>query len=791
MDLETSNLVQDQPKNPAVQVASLLPEIPLLLEVKSDKFEPFYEKLFHACEAGIPGVLALVAKAILMYPTNPELLHIASLSALLEEKPDTCLRYQKRLEKNYGLLKHDHLMRAIAAAQKKQWMIAYRLADGAKLFQYRPTAFFPDNTPTLVQWASKWLMAIRKEEMLRVKAASAGDREVKKIPTKATSTGKKSVPPRETPVVKPEPPPLPVEELPRFPVEIAVRFQVPRLEALPVDLENSDGLAVTAFRLREELLRFGLLQGFDELLCLPYLHQIQTYWYQVETVRKVLKQFRGRVLLADEVGLGKTIEAGMVLKEYLLRGMVDRVLILTPASLVGQWRDEMESKFELDFVTSYDSLLRTDAPLFWGQKRVIASIATARRKEHFSLLTQLNYDLVIVDEAHHLKNRITQNWKLVDALQKRFLILLSATPIQNSLLELYNLLTLLKPGIFATEKEFRTAYMTPHKPRVPINRERLRDLLREVMIRNTRSLVDVRLPPRQAVTLRLTSGSDEQACYAALNDLVQFFHQSESGNHRLALHHLLLAAGSSPQAAQAGVARFAARFPQDPRWQVLLEQYQRISGGIKEAALLQLLERNPLEKKMIFLHQRETLERLDAVLRAKNIPFARFDGSLSGLQKDAAIADFCDRVPVLLCTESGGEGRNLQFCNTIINFDLPWNPMAIEQRIGRIHRIGQSREVFVFNLVVSNTVEDHVLKILDDKINMFELVVGEVGAILGEIDDVRDFSEVIFSAWVESGPESREAAFAKLGEQMADAKRQYEEIKILDENLFGQEFETG
>ena len=210
-------------------------------------------------------------------------------------------------------------------------------------------------------------------------------------------------------------------------------------------------------------------QGFDELLCLPHLVGVEPLWHQIETVRKVLKQFRGRVLLADEVGLGKTIEAGMVLKEYALRGMAERVLVLTPASLVGQWREELETKFGLAFATTYDPLLREDAAAFWDQPRIVASIATARRREHVEALAARPFDIVIVDEAHHLRDRASASWKLVDALNKRFLLLLSATPVQNDLVELYNLLTLLKPGIFKTLKEFRAAYMTPGKPRQPAN----------------------------------------------------------------------------------------------------------------------------------------------------------------------------------------------------------------------------------------------------------------------------------------------------------------------------------
>ena len=165
----------------------------------------------------------------------------------------------------------------------------------------------------------------------------------------------------EAPVARarpPSPPVLPpVPELPRLEASFSVRFEIANPAAIQVE-----GTATEPawFRLRAELTRLSLFEGFDELLCLPPLQGVEAHWYQVETVRKVLKQYRGRVLLADEVGLGKTIEAGMVLKEYTLRGMAERILILTPASLVGQWRDEMASKFGLAFATSHDPLLRAD-----------------------------------------------------------------------------------------------------------------------------------------------------------------------------------------------------------------------------------------------------------------------------------------------------------------------------------------------------------------------------------------------------------------------------------------------
>jgi SNF2 family DNA or RNA helicase len=192
----------------------------------------------------------------------------------------------------------------------------------------------------------------------------------------------------------------------------------------------------------------------------------------------------------------------------------------------------------------------------------------------------------------------------------------------------------------------------------------------------------------------------------------------------------------------------------------------------------------------VFVHHRDSLTHLADRLRREGTPFASFAGDMSGPQKDAAVEAFREQVPLLLCTESGGEGRNLQFCNTLINFDIPWNPMAIEQRIGRIDRIGQTREVFIFNLVSAGTIEDAVLRILDEKINMFELVVGEVGAILGEVDEQQEFSTLVLDAWLQGTEQAREDAFAQIESQLLAARLQYEGVKQLDEALFGNELDA-
>ncbi len=752
----------------------------------------------------LPNALQAALPALKAYPNDPGVLLLTVTAALIDRKPDQALRFLHRFTKNWQSLEYeDQLLRAIALAQQGHWPQAAMIGKKIGWPNLFGAFIHLPGSLALRDWAHGWVRQIERYEdrqkrsgaakkglerrKAEVERAAKPRREEKAREPQTEETAPAEAAPETAPSAEPE-----LSALPRY--QIRIPFSVEFSDSFESSLalrSSSDEADREAFRLRHELAHLGLLQGFDELLCLPTLRGIETYWYQLETVRKVLKQFRGRVLLADEVGLGKTIEAGMVLKEYLLRGMAERVLVLTPATLVGQWREEMAAKFEIEFATSYDSELRNDPEKFWSQPRVISSIAMARRAEHQEILAKQNYDIVIVDEAHHLKNRATANWKTVNALNKRFLLLLSATPVQNSLVELYNLLTLLKPGIFKTEKEFRGSYMTSGKPRTPANKDRMRDLMRDVMIRNTRSLVDVKLPPRHATTLRVDPSDEERACYLELTGLVAESHRKATTQDRMALRYLLSAAGSTASTAAGAIARRIESRNGNREWRKLQERYAGITPSSKEQALVELLRRNPNEKKMVFVHHRETLHRLAELVKREGVACEQFEGGMTGPEKDAAVRRFQDEVPLLICTESGGEGRNLQFCNTLINFDLPWNPMTIEQRIGRIHRIGQTRDVFIFNLAARGTIEEQVLRILDEKINMFELVVGEIGEILGEMEDEQDFADLVYAAWIETTAAERGSAFEQLGERLVEAKQQYEEVKTLDEELFGEEFVTG
>ena len=550
-------------------------------------------------------------------------------------------------------------------------------------------------------------------------------------------------------------------------------------------LKNQQISELANYEARRSLFQLKVLADYDQLVCLPALHHIDKHWYQIETAKKVIKQFGGRAMLSDEVGLGKTIEAALICKEYLARGQIKSLLVLTPATLVSQWQMELDEKFAIATITTDE---RDSSPEeFWHlNDRIVASINTAKHKSHFPQVTARDWDLVIVDEAHHLKNRRTLNWKLVNAIHKRFILMLTATPVQNNLVELFNLLTLLKPGLLHTEAQFKQEYVGSKNGRVPKNPEKLRQLMREVMVRNTRSVVDVKLPKRFASTITVQPREKEQELYAAIN---QYLRQHPGGIDKLTRNNLLMRSGSSPIALTETLKGLQKRFDHD-ELAFLLKRAKGIRNFEKAQQLVDLLQKST-QKTLVFINYKATISYLYKHLEKHKIPHTCFRGSMSLKAKDAAIDSFRESVPVMLASETGGEGRNLQFANTIVNYDLPWNPMKIEQRIGRLHRIGQTQDVFIFNFCLANSIEAYILKILHDKINMFELVVGEIETILGNMGDEFDFSETVIDLWLANEEQKQlDTAFGNLGQQLLDAKQSYQEIQEFDEKLFGDEFEA-
>jgi len=550
------------------------------------------------------------------------------------------------------------------------------------------------------------------------------------------------------------------------------------------------------FRLSLEAAALRMVAGFDTLHCLPLLRDIELLDHQLRTARTVLRRLRGRALLCDEVGLGKTIEAGMILLELVMRGLVRRTLILTPPGLVEQWQGELRRKFGLDSITYDDPAFREQGAAAWGQHPcVVASYHTAKREPHRSAIQAAPWDMLIVDEVHHFRNRHTVLWQFGASLRPRYTLLLTATPVQNSLDDVFNLVALLQPDLLSTARSFQRQFVDRRDKLTPRNVEQLHRLLGEVMVRNRRATVGRALPHRLARTETVTLSAPEQALYEATSALVRTRLRAlepHSGLTRMTLLTLQKALGSSTPAAAPMLARLA----QDPHLsaseQTALARLAAAAAGLDDHAkldrLLALLRDLP-DKLVIFTQFRATQDLLMQRLTQAGEAAVAFHGGLSRLQKEAAVRLFEGPARVLVSTDAGSEGRNLQFCNVVCNFDLPWNPMRIEQRIGRLSRIGQTRDVHVVTLVASGTLEEALLSLLDAKIAMFELVIGEIDMILGNLDEEHEFEDLVTDLWVEAPDAANfRSALDRLGDRLVRARDAYLRQRAQEDRIFGDQF---
>jgi SNF2 family DNA or RNA helicase len=551
--------------------------------------------------------------------------------------------------------------------------------------------------------------------------------------------------------------PEPLAQAVAFPAFHLYEPLLQRLEELSPVLDHRSALV-------DRALEVWARPGFETFICRPRL-RFEPFPYQLEAAARVLRHMQGRAILADEVGLGKTIEAGIVLSELRLRGLAGRVLVLTPAGLVGQWCEELERKFALPCVIADR---RFETPASEGvQPIVVASLAAARRDRLRAELTASTWDLVIADEAHRLKNARSASARLARSLRTRYMLLLTATPIENRLSDLFQLVSLVRPGLLGGVAEFRSRHGRGDGAAVR-NVASLQLALRELMIRHRRSEITVMLPRRLAETIRVAPRAEEAELYRAISERVRDQAREATTSRILALRSIQQLAGSSPWASADSLAKLG--------WEDLARQAASVSSTAKATALLELLGRHRArgEKVVVFTAFRRTLGALAALLTDHGFDAAVYHGSLTRAEKDAAIGRFAQATPLLLSTEAAGEGRNLQFCHVMVNFDLPWNPMQIEQRLGRIHRIGQQRDVQLTNLVSRGTLEERLLEVLQAKINLFELVVGELDMILGRVADDLDFESLVFQQYIASRDDAEFATrLERVGDELARARVAY------------------
>ena len=477
----------------------------------------------------------------------------------------------------------------------------------------------------------------------------------------------------------------------------------------------------TLYNMSYDVIKTSLISDFSGLQSPKYLPHLTPLAHQLEVAETVIQRMNGKAILADEVGLGKTIEAGLILKEYLVRGLVKKALILVPASLINQWVEELNYKFYIP-AAAYRKKYVLDQ-----YNIVVMSMDTAKKSPHRENIYAQEYDMIIIDEAHKLKNHKTKNYEFVQGLKKKFCLLLTATPVQNNVFELFHLISLLKPGHLGNYESFQTSF-SASKTSLE-NDDYLKELVNQVMVRNRRQDTGIDWTTRKVQTIPVDFTKEEKEVYDLILELKHISPVFAGAFSMITLQKEMC---SSKEATYLTLSKMRQKCVASEEITFVEDVIQKLMtleiNSKAEKAYDIIAEAN--DKVIIFTEYRASQAYLQWYLYTKGITSVLFNGKFKKNKRDWMKHLFKEQAQVLIATESGGEGINLQFCHHVINYDLPWNPMKLEQRIGRVHRLGQEHDVHIYNLAIRDTIEEHILDLLYDKIDVFEQVVGELDDIL-------------------------------------------------------------
>lgn len=572
---------------------------------------------------------------------------------------------------------------------------------------------------------------------------------------------------------------------------------------------------------------------------------------------------RSGALLADEVGLGKTIEAGLILAQFWAERK-RHILLIVPASLRTQWRAELSEKFYIDSMlmdsSNFNKLKKSGRynPFDTKDQVVICSYNFASRNA--DALHAVPWNLVIMDEAHRLRNvykpgNVTGK-RLQAALQGRKKLLLTATPLQNNLMELYGLVSIIDEHVFGDAKTFREMYVSVTN--ADIRNRNLKRRLEAFCKRTLRKQVTeyVRYTGRHALLQEYSPTAAEEELYNSISAYLQMdkLYALPAGQRTLitmVLRKLLASssfaiagtlnsliarlesllrgteaeldledydtyneltdegddgpdeAADSPEDAQhrrEGILRELEQLRQfaelansitvnakgDNLISALAQGFERIEelGGQRKAViftesrrtqqyLLNLLSNHGYAGRIVFLNgvnNDDISKQIYAAWKERHQNDGAISGSRQADMKAAVVEEFRDRASILIGTEAAAEGINLQFCSLIVNYDLPWNPQRIEQRIGRCHRYGQKNDVVVINFLNrKNAADRRVYELLDQKFRLFEGVFGSSDDVLGSIESGVDFEKRIASIYQTcKTAEAIQAEFDRLQEELSD-----------------------
>ncbi|MDL0135827.1 helicase-related protein [Halobacterium salinarum] len=599
---------------------------------------------------------------------------------------------------------------------------------------------------------------------------------------------------------------------------------IEKLDSLVERLAAGQSDAPLHYDLRERAIRLDLAYKYDRFLSLTS-NRIEIEPYQVQAAYEILNSYDHRYLIGDEVGLGKTIEAGIVIEELIARDRADRVLIVAPAPLAVQWQEEMREKFDRNFVIYDRETVRTHRQSHpnqnvWKQEDlIITSIDFAKQttddpeSDAVSVLDALDnldeeWDVAVFDEAHHLTARRssdesmerTQRYMVGEAVAENSdaLLLLTGTPHKGKSDQFYFLTSLLDPYRFSHESQ--------------INPDALDDLMIRRLKDGMHDTDGTRMFPKKNIeALPVEMTSEERKLYDDVTEYIREYYnlaqqeENQAAGFTMVIYQKRLVssiyairkslenrmraiqndavAEELPDDVQDLIPRYStepetltdaerarveealetvtitlnrSKIQQElNRVKQLWQQAKNIETDSKARLLRQFVDRilseDPDEKILIFTEYTDTLEYLrDEVFPEHDI--AQVYGDLDQDRRREEMEKFEQEANLMLATDAAQEGLNLQFAHIMVNYDLPWNPIRIDQRMGRLHRYGQEHTVEIRNLFFANTRESEILNLLIEKTNQIESDLGMRSDVLGRVLEDVDLDETIMAAIAEDEP---------------------------------------
>ena len=590
--------------------------------------------------------------------------------------------------------------------------------------------------------------------------------------------------------------------------------------------------------------------------------------HQFKPVLKYLQSPYQRLLIADEVGVGKTIEAAVIYTELLSRNKLDRVLVICPSSLRRKWQNELRKRFNEEFglIESADMKL-----LFRKYERSptnvtvkgIASMQMLRNEEMLQDLNKLQipFDLIIIDEAHHMRNQETRSYNLGVTLSNTAegLVMLSATPLHLGNRDLFNLFHILVPEEFNNFETFEEQVKPNEFINLALQRIRKKDtpenilealsrvesttqnerflnnpnyqfckriltgktvlsrddiitlqrklnelnVLSQIYTRTKKKEIDIKSPIREPITLEVDFTPEEMAFYELVTKLFLHLHPGCPPGFLLQMPQRQVASCIPAATAylkdiyHSGVIDISKEDNYDEEEDeeeklvltkedlVLIKEIIEYATKLNEPdskttrfleEIKKIQQNGKIKKLIVFSFFKRTLKYLERKLREIGIFVLRMDGDVSFDERETLLNEFEQRedFTILLSSEVGGEGLDMQFCNCMMNYDLPWNPMRVEQRIGRLDRYGQeSAKILIYNFAVHGTIETNIFLRLCNRIGIFEQYVGELEPIIGEI--VKKLTQDILT--VNLTPEQQ---MAKADQMALVIERKKQELELFD-----------